>query len=111
MDWIVFFGCILAGQLKDDFRTAGVFGDEFCYVVDIAVENDPTAVFGSVLRDCFLWVEVISLCGWFVRKGKESGSPTFVVSVDLGHLFAVVLGVIESLGYGRWYSRKTKTTI
>ena len=51
MDGIVFFGCILTGQLKDDFCTAGMFGDKFCYVVDVAVEDYPAAVLGVVLGD------------------------------------------------------------
>lgn len=54
MDWIVFFGCILTSELKDDFSAAWMFGNEFGHVVDIAVEDYPAAVFASVLGDCFV---------------------------------------------------------
>lgn len=69
MDWIVFFGCILACELKDDFCTAWVLGNEFCYVVDIAVEDYPAAVFASVLGDCFVG-RGDQPCG-VVRRGRK----------------------------------------
>jgi hypothetical protein len=55
VDWIVFLGCVLAGQLEDNLRAARVLGYEFGYIVDVAVEDYPTAVFAPVLRDCSWW--------------------------------------------------------
>lgn len=37
MDRIVFFRRVLACELEDDLRSAGVLGQEARYVVDIAV--------------------------------------------------------------------------
>jgi len=60
-----------------------VLGDEFGYIVDVAVENHPTAVFGSVLGDCV----VVGTIRLGVVVGYEcSGVPTFVVSVHFAHL-------------------------
>lgn len=52
MNWVVFFSGVLAGELEDDLCAARVFGEEVGYIVDIAVKNDPAAVFGRVLFDC-----------------------------------------------------------
>lgn len=51
MDGVVVLGSILASQGEDDFRAAGVFGQEVGYVVDFAVEDDPAAVFCVMVRD------------------------------------------------------------
>ena len=51
---IVLLGCVGAGKLEDDFRAAGVFGNEASYIVDVAVEDDPAAFCGVVLCDCLM---------------------------------------------------------
>ena len=51
MDRVVFFRCVGASELEDDFRAAGVLGEEARDVVDIAVENYPAAFCCVVLRD------------------------------------------------------------
>lgn len=51
MDGVVFFGCVGAGELEDDFGAARVLGNEARYIVDIAVENNPAAFCRVMLRD------------------------------------------------------------
>lgn len=52
MDGVVVFCCVAAGELEDYFGAAGVGGEEFCDVPDVAVEADPAAFWGVVLRNC-----------------------------------------------------------
>ena len=52
MDGVVVFCCIAAGELKDYFGAARVGGEEFRDVPDVAVEADPAAFWGVVLRNC-----------------------------------------------------------
>jgi hypothetical protein len=51
VDGVVFFGCVGAGELEDDFGAARVLGEEARYIVDIAVEDYPAAFCRLVLRD------------------------------------------------------------
>lgn len=51
VDGIVFFGCVGAGELEDDFGAARVLGDEARYIVNVAVQNYPAAFRCVVLRD------------------------------------------------------------
>lgn len=52
MDWVVLFCCIGAGELEDDFAAARMFGDEACYIVDVAVQDYPATLCRVVLCDC-----------------------------------------------------------
>jgi hypothetical protein len=51
VDGVVFFGCVGAGELEDDFRAARVLWEEARYIVDIAVEDYPAAFCRVVFRD------------------------------------------------------------
>jgi hypothetical protein len=58
VDGVVVVGGILAGEGEDDLGATWVLGEEVRDVVDVAVEDDPAAVWGVVLGD--LRVSVVS---------------------------------------------------
>jgi hypothetical protein len=51
VDGVVFFGCVGAGELENDFGAARVLREEARYIVDIAVKDYPAAFCRLVLRD------------------------------------------------------------
>jgi hypothetical protein len=78
VDGVVFFGRIGASELEDDSAAAGVFGKEACYIVDIAVEDYPTALCCVVLCDC--WYVSNWFSAWAVKLDRPSAkSNTFVI--------------------------------
>lgn len=75
MNWIVVFSCILAGELEDNFGAARMRGKEVSDIVDIAVQNNPTAVWGIVLRDCGELASCISRRNSFAEKEESTYPP------------------------------------
>lgn len=52
MDGIIFVSRVRASELEDDFTATRVFRNKSRYIIDIAVENYPTALRRVVLCDC-----------------------------------------------------------
>ena len=78
MDWVAFFCRIAAGQLEDYIRTAGVGGEEFRDVPDIAVETHPAGFWGVVLRD------------WWGRVSREALEKSKNAPSAASNVFAIL---------------------